>query len=243
MKSTFLTATVLSFAASFSAAFADTPSAERVAQLKAEIRAISDENAFNDKATATKTRAQLNVLVEELIKAYPATSAADQLPALEGSWKQLWSDDFDGESDYGNPIQPDKSTVFQYISKDGWFYNIANAKTPLPFAKPLTLLRGEYIVNSNDLTIEFTKVSARLGGLKASESVETVVEGVEAGKVFTIGAPGGGKYPKGPVGARGTLRNIYLDKDFRLSTGENLTFNQGVTNLYVLDRADSLAAK
>lgn len=223
--------------------FADAPSALRVAEIKSEIRAITGAHTFDNKATAAQTRAELDNLVAELVQAYPDTSAADQLSSVAGAWKQLWSDDFDGESDFGNPIKPDKTTIFQYISKEGWFYNVANATTPLPFVKPLTLLRGDYSVNADDLSIEFTKVSARLNGLQQGESVSAIVEGAEAGKIFTIGAPGGAKYPKGPVGAKGILKNIYIDKDFRLATGENLTFNIGVTNLYVLDRADKLTAK
>ena len=225
----------------FSISNADVPSQIRVQQLKTEIREIANTQAEEDKATGTETRKKLDILVNELALAYPETPAAEQLSALAGPWKQLWSDDRDGESDFGNPVQPNKKSIFQYISNDGWFYNTANAKIGGTIFNPLTFLRGKYTVNAKDFTIEFTKVSSRFNQLKPTESISAIVEGVESGSVFTIGVPGGAKYPKGPVGAQGTLRTVYIDNDFRLATGENLTFNKDETHLYILDRADNLA--
>jgi hypothetical protein len=212
------------------------PSEERIAQLKSEIRKIANERMMDTPAEFAQTRAALDPLVNELRTAYNVPLAKDQLTSLAGSWRQLWSDDSDGDNDFA---KSDRGSVFQVVSDKGWFYNVSDVISPL--TRPLGFLRGEYTPNGERFDIQFTKVSVRLSKLGLTENVPALVNNVEAGTTWTIVAPGGGRYPNGPVGVKGYFTNIYIDDDFRIVTGRNETYNTDLLRMYILDKADALS--
>lgn len=207
-------------------AFAD---AERLTELKEQIREIAIANIGNleDKA---ETRALLEPLVEELSTYHSPAQATDDLELLEGAWKELFSDDEEPEPP---GFRTDRDTVYQVVTKEGYFYNLSNLQG---FITVSGILRGEYTPAGEYLNITFTDVSTRLQKLADGLELFPFVQGIESGKIGTITPPGNNTAPNGPVGARGNIRNIYIDEDFRVATGEN--FADGIVDLFVLDKVD-----
>ncbi|MCA2962097.1 MAG: hypothetical protein IOD12_17735 [Silvanigrellales bacterium] len=201
----------------------------RIAELKAQIRSIAIEN-LGRRDNLPETRALLEPLALELAKFHTPADAAADLPALEGAWKEIFSDDVEPEPPGFSTVRDE---VYQVITTNGYFYNFGNLAGPGPL-KVLGLLRGEYAPTEDFLNIEFTKVSIRPRPLKSGEVLMDVVEKLESGDMFTITPPGNNRAPKGPVGAKGNIKNLFIDGDFRVATGSN--FADGKFDLYVLDK-------
>jgi hypothetical protein len=203
-------------------------SSEEIDSLKAEIRKFSKENLGN-RDNLPALRAQLEPKAQELAKFYKSPGLDAELPALVGSWKEIFSDDVEPEPP---GFSTDRDSTYQVITDKGYFYNLANLKG---FVTVLGVLRGEYKkAENNFLNIEFTKVSVRPSGLNTNENLSELVSKIEDGSVFTITPPGSNQAPKGPVGAKGNIKNIYLDSDFRVAVGSNLA--DGKMDLYILDK-------
>ena len=96
------------------------------------------------------------------------------------------------------------------------------------------VLRGQYKPAGDFLNIEFTRVAIRPNALSDKENLADLAQRIETGKAFTVVPPGNNRAPRGPVGAQGNIRNIYIDSDFRVATGSNIA--DGVQDLYVLDK-------
>lgn len=224
----FVRGIVLAALTSSAAAHAETFS--RAETLKNEIRAIALSNLGN-RDNLEETRALLNPLVEELAGYHAPLSAEADLPSLEGAWKEIYSDDVEPEPP---GFKTDRDSTYQVITRDGYFYNLANLKGAITV---LGVLRGQYKPVGDFLEIEFTRVAIRPNALSEKEDLSELAKRIEAGKVFTIVPPGNNRAPKGPVGAQGNIRNIYIDADFRVATGSN--FADGVQDLYVLDKVNN----
>ena len=223
MKSILSSSVVLSLALT-SVAFGDEA---RIALLKSQIRETAKENLGNRKNLAN-TRAQLQPRVDELSGYFSTPEAANDIPLLQGAWKEIFSDDVEPEPP---GFSTDRDATYQVITPDGYFYNLANLKG---IVTVLGVLRGQYQPAGDFLNIEFTKVTVRPSGLKNNEDLYGTAEKLEAGDVFTITPPGNNRAPNGPVGAKGNIKNLYIDSDFRVATGSN--FADGKYDLYVLDK-------
>lgn len=209
-----------------SVAFSDST---RIEELKQQIRKIAIENIGNFDSIA-ETRARLQPLADEIGQYHNPISAEDDIELLAGSWKQLFSDDKEPEPP---GFKTDRDTVYQVITKDGYFYNLCDLKGLITVAG---ILRGEYKPAGDFLNIQFTKVSVKLTGLSEKVDLNTLVKDIESGKLKTIIPPGTNQAPKGPVGARGNIKNIYIDSNFRIATGQN--FADSKVDLYVLEKVD-----
>ena len=201
----------------------------RIAELKAQVRAISLQNLGN-RDNLSATRATLEPLVQELAKFHSPASAEADLGLTAGAWKEIFSDDVEPEPP---GFKTDRDGVYQVITSEGYFYNFGNLNGPGPL-KLLGVLRGVYTPTADFLNIEFTKVTIRPRPLREGEILTDLVEKLEAGDVFTISPPGDNKFPKGPVGAKGNIKNLFIDGDFRVATGSN--FADGKFDMYVLDK-------
>jgi hypothetical protein len=199
----------------------------RIEVLKQEIREIALQNLGN-RDNLEETRAMLNPLVDELAGYHTPLSAEEDLPSLEGAWKEIYSDDVEPEPP---GFKTDRDSTYQVITREGYFYNLANLKGVITV---LGVLRGQYKPAGDFLNIEFTKVAIRPSALSDKENLVDLAQRIETRKAFTIVPPGNNKAPRGPVGAQGNIRNIYIDADFRVATGSN--FADGVEDLYVLDK-------
>ncbi len=108
---------------------------------------------------------------------------------------------------------------------------------------------------ANELDITFTRFGILPSVLPASQAIGALAESIERGEVGAPGAGGppagppaaaspssssaGGPpagAPRGPVGVKGKLRNLYLDGDLRIALGG--TADQQFNKIYVLQRVN-----
>ena len=204
----------------------------RLLQLKDRILSIAIANGDN-RDNLPEIRDELEPLVQELSTYQEPAAAIDQLDILAGAWKEVWSDDIEPEPP---GFTTDRDRVYQVITRDGYFYNIGGLRGPLR-SRPAGYLRGVYRDAGINLAIEFTRVGFRLQGVNSIGNLLDHIKSVESGATRLINAPGNTNVPNGPVGATGTIRNIYIDQDLRIATGQNDA--DGIQDLYILTRVDS----
>lgn len=169
-------------------------------KLKSRVIGIASANTLRtDEASLRAVRGQLNRLVADLSRKYKTPAVATELEnGFEGTWKQLWTDDFRG-SPPGAPAG-DPAAVYQVITKKGYFYNFSNLIVPTPTGAPRVaigaFLRGEAAqdaANAHVLNIKFTKLGALPTSLPDANVLGALVEDIESGKVAaTTGRPGAG---------------------------------------------------
>jgi hypothetical protein len=202
-------------------------------QLIDEILKIVNQN-INRLDNFKEVRRELDPLVNQLQK-FQDLSAEESLERKIGSWKQLWTDDAD-DLRANNFFQTvDRDQTYQIVFKGGVFYNLTVIKTPL--GRLSGFLRGVYSPDSIDqktLNLEFTKLSLRRRGLsRDGGELSTLTQDLEDGVIGSFGLPfGTDRFPRGPVGAKGTIRTIYIDDFLRIDIGQNKA--DGVEDLFVL---------
>jgi hypothetical protein len=108
--------------------------------------------------------------------------------------------------------------VYQVVSEDGYYYNLGDS-TSFYFLGTTGVLRGEWQSAGSKLNIRFTDVGYRFGRLRRGTDLVSLSESLESGETSTIGIPGGGKAPRGPIGVSGTLETLYVDADLRVERG------------------------
>ena len=220
--------------------------------LKAAVVRIASENTTkSDAESLIAARKKLNPLIADLARSYRTPAVAAELDrGFAGTWKQIWSDDY-RPAPPGAPI-PDPSSVFQVITKNGYFYNFGNQVIPTPPGAPRVVvggfLRGEYTAapGAHILDIKFTRFGVLPGALPDGAAIGVLALDIERGAVGgpgaasradtglqgDAGAPGRG----GPVGVTGRLQNLYLDGDLRIALGG--TKEQQFNKVFVLTRVN-----
>jgi PAP_fibrillin len=196
-----------------------TLSAAELARTKAALREIANANTTRTDNYA-QVRAQVQPLVDKLAKHFGVRPASAKLPLIKGAWKQSWSD-FPFMMNGFNKM--DLNQVYQVVSEDGYYYNLGDS-TAFFFLGTTGVLRGAYTTNGTKLNIEFTNVGFKFGRLSKSRDLVSYASAFEAGTTTSIGIPGGGRAPKGPVGIKGTLETLYADADLRIERGTQTAF-------------------
>ncbi|MDB2447262.1 PAP/fibrillin family protein [bacterium] len=198
---------------------------------KNNILKITSENALKIDNFQV-VREQLSIEIEKLIANTPVNSSS--LSDKLGVWKQLWTDDLDDLRANNAFQKTDKLRTYQVVFDNGIFYNLTEVKTL--FGRFSGFLRGVYEVNGDDLQLEFTKIRLKRGNLGEENELKYLTRDFEIGKVKnTFKIPfASDKYPNGPVGAKGTIRTIYIDKDLRIDIGSNDA--DGVEDLFILQK-------
>lgn len=202
-------------------------------QLIDEILKIVNQN-INRLDNFKEIRAELNPLVNQLQK-FQDLSAEESLERKIGSWKQLWTDDAD-DLRANNFFQTvDRDQTYQIVFEGGVFYNLTVIRTP--FGLLSGFLRGVYspdYIDQKTLNLEFTKLSLRRRGLsREGEQLLTLTQDLEDGLIGSFGLPfGTDRFPRGPVGAKGTIKTVYIDEYLRIDIGQNKA--DGVDDLFVL---------
>jgi hypothetical protein len=222
------------------AAFADPVQSERDA-LKTEILAIAKANTFDTPETLPVTRAALEPLVERLVSLAGSDDVLTQLRKVEGSWYELWSDDREPEKP-GSRLRRD--SIYQVVTGAGFFYNIGTSEStlpvgPTPGATYTSFLRGVYTLNAakNGFEIEFTNLGFIDGWLDAGSNLVDTIYRAESDASFLKAFPFPVKAPRGPIGQRGFLTNVYLDANLRIARGEG--YADGRQDLYVLEKVSA----
>jgi len=226
-----LTGLLLSASLSFAAGV------DRKAELKAAILNIAADNAANTVGELPITRQKLEPLVEELVALNNGEPTVDeQLELIEGAWKEVWSDDREPERPGSRLL---RDTIYQVVSAQGYFYNIAVSETQIPNGPKLentTFLRGAYTLDSvaNGLRIQFTDIGFLPG--RISSGLLGQIEKAESDTSYLKKFPFDLKAPKGPINQTGLLRNVYVDAELRIARG--VADIDGIHDLLILTRAD-----
>ncbi len=220
---------------STTASFAVCP--DRKAELKAAILNIATENSANTIAELPVTREKLEPLVQELVALNKGEPNVDeQLTLVEGTWKEIWSDDREPERP-GSKLLRD--TIYQVVSAQGYFYNIAVSQTQIPngpLVENTSFLRGRYSLDaeSNGLRIQFTDIGYLPG--RIGSGFLGYIDQAESDPNFLKKFPFDLKAPKGPINQTGLLKNVYVDEELRIARG--VADLDGIPDLLVLTRAD-----
>ena len=185
-----------------------------LAATKKQLRAIAYANIANMDNT-DEVRAQVEPLVQKLARHYGVKTAQQKLATVKGAWRQIWSDFPYPEAPF---IKMDPEQVYQVVTDQGYYVNLGDSRAIGIFG--ITgVLRGAYVPNGTKLNVRFTKSAFRFGTLGRGEDLYDLATGLESGERFSLGLPGGGKAPKGPVGISGTLETLYVDADLRIDRG------------------------
>jgi PAP_fibrillin len=203
-----------------------------VQNLKESILKISRENTTN-LTNWPEVRAELNPLIEQLKQSAGPQDAEYVNEKRAGVWKQSWTDDADLLRGETQNFKTDFSRIFQVVLPNGYFYNMSER---VPFAGRLSaFLRGAYSRTDTGIDIEFVNLQSKLGGFGDGENLLDLAYRLETNSVFGVFKPPfEAKYPKGPIGAKGSLQNLYIDDEIRIDLGVNKEDN--IQDLYVLEK-------
>ena len=167
-----------------------------------------------------------------------------------GSWREVWASE---ENDEVLPgfIQPTPGQVYQVIKEDGVGFNIGVNRVGFGPVGANGTFFIELTTQSdfeNELTlVEFINTYQKLGTIDNEPSLAALVGGILDGSRVRNGLFGRGDifqgdqsrtFPNGPIGAKGTLKTIYIDADLRIVEGPN-AFQPEVTDYFVLVRQDT----
>jgi hypothetical protein len=215
-----ISTSLLVSSAGFAGAVQPDPEA-RIEQLKQSIREIAVANTARTD-NYLEVRNQLQPLVNELLALAPDRLEAEKLPLVVGGWRNLWSD-----MPFGEGVDP--TQVYQAVSKDGYYYNVARILTDK--GEFTSFLRGAYSDQGSYLRIEFTANSISPGFQPAGTPVLDLAEDFEAQKIpaTAIG---------GPIGVTGILINAYVDQELRIVTGNSISDTD--LSLFILERAPTI---
>ncbi len=214
----------------------ETNSSSEVERLKQEI--IEMAESFTGQGDPDFSRQQaLEPLVAQLLTLSPQKPIEQRLSLLYGAWKQVW-----GPYDYRNSdrgVDPTIGTdeIYQVISPDGFYYNVApNYLDGNRSQERISLLRGEFKLSNrtgNELDVRFTEypgVDPRpqdialwdLPALAESGQLENRITIVPKWIVKIFFSPG-------------TLEEVYTDENLRILYGKTRT-NFRAKYLYIMTR-------
>lgn len=208
--------------------------ANQIRVLKKQIMDIARSNTYNSPEELPFTREALEPLVQQLNELSSVPPVSIQVGLVEGSWKEIWSDDRE-------PSRPgvtlNRNSVYQVVTKSGYFYNIGTIRGVLPSGQKVEFtgfLRGVYTQDlmTNGLQIQFTRLGYLDGQLPAQTQLFDTIIKAETDSSFLKSFPGDVTAPRGPVGQKGFLQNVYVDGDIRIARGFNYADNQ--QDLYIL---------
>jgi apolipoprotein D and lipocalin family protein len=206
---------------------------ERIDGLKAEIKNIALAN-LERTDNWPAIRAQLDKLIEELVAESGAVQPEDVTQFGGGSWQQIWSDE-------SNPEPPGFSRVwtqiYQVVTPFGYGYNFGVRKTP--GGQEITfILRVKVGMEPDGITAmaEITDAFSRMGRLQANEKLYDLSLAVEAGQAPGVVKREAGRFPNGPIGAKGTFRTVFVDETLKLGYAPNSY--TGAPELFVMLRKD-----
>ncbi len=166
----------------------------------------------------------LRRLTSKLVRISPPRTETDKLAQVAGGWKQEWAD-----LRIGSPNCTDADSIYQVVSPDGYYWNISTTR---PAAGPpsLGLLRGKFAVTPDFLEIEFTNLAVSPVVPPLGTDLVDLATRAERGEFVALP-------PFFPVGVKGELKNVYVDDDLRIVTGDDDSPGS-VDSIFVLTRAD-----
>ena len=225
MKKTFIFALLLLLAGPL---FAQS----RLEDVKRQVIDLSLKNTTNE-SNQPKIREQLRLLTSELVALAGPVNEERWIQYSPGSWRQIWSDEADNTG-AGAPKR-DLSQIYQIISEQGWGFNFGvrqiSENNNVTFA--LAVVAS---VSGNVQTTEITNAYSRSGGLEDTTDLLALAEGIRNKENTGFVERDAGRFPRGPIGAKGELTILFLDQDLKIGTAPNVY--TGVVEMFVLKRID-----
>lgn len=163
--------------------------------------------------------ARLEALVQELESVIPKLSIQEKAQKIFGSWRQVYGP-YSEKADGTIPKGFDTSSVYQIVSPEGFYYNVARVK--FLGIDSIILLKGKYEILENGIKATFTKNSLYFKKV-TNKNLPTLPLKLEAGEIKVVNLPK--SLP--PVGTSGMLKEVYADKDIRILRGESPTYTKG----------------
>lgn len=231
MKNLILTVSFFIFAASASA---DQPARPKIESLKQQISNLAAANTTNSE-NRDSVRVQLDALISELSMLSGPVNEQTWIDFATGSWQQIWSDERDN-SPPGAPKQ-DLTQIYQFISSEGWGFNfgerIISETQSVTFALAVT---GS--VSGNQQTTEITQAFFRPSPLLKNESLSELSDKIRSRGDSGFTLQNAGRFPRGPIGAKGVLSFAFLDRDLKIGYAPNVF--TGALELFVLRKVESV---
>lgn len=205
---------------------------------------IATERANSNSQSIPGSRLKMAEFIKELKEVAPKKSYEETLRLTLGSWQEIWSDE-------QNPLPPGQKilrpNVYQVLREDGVGFNFGVRSISLPngaqiLATSVIQLAFEAAPESVETKVTFLKTFSKAGGLESESSLAALAEGLLDGSRVND-RPNGYKqdeerrFPRGPVGATGTLETVYIDENLRIVQGPN-PFSK-VVDTFILVRNDS----
>lgn len=189
---------------------------------------VATERAASNSATIPASRRRMADFISELKEATTKKPFDEELRLSQGSWQQIWSD-------AQNPIPPGQSflmtKVYQVIRSDGFGFNFGIRTITLPngaemIATSAILLQLQAERELGLVKVTFLKTFSKQGDLSEEPSLAELAQGLLDGARVNGNVNGfkqdvERRFPRGPVGAVGTLDTIYIDENFRIAQGPN----------------------
>jgi hypothetical protein len=202
--------------------------------LKNAIREISLENMENDTNRA-EIRAQLEALTLQLKAIAPKVTEERIVQYSPGGWQQIWSD----EQNMDPPGAPkrDLSQIYQVVNAGGWGFNFGMREVS-PNQNVTFALAVVASVSGDQQTTEITKAYMNPRGLVAGESLIDMANTIHNGSNQEFQERNAGRFPKGPIGAKGVLQLHFIDEELKIGMSPNV-YN-GKIELFVMERTETV---
>lgn len=198
--------------------------------LKNQITEISWQNISNE-TNRQEIREKIDFLLTNLRKLKPEVTQEDLVRYSPGSWQQIWSDEM--MMDPPNAPQRDLAQIYQVVNVGGWGFNFG--VRALSTGQRITFGLGVVAsVNGNQQTTEIVKAYMRSTGLQIGENLSEISNAIHSGTSLDFNERNAGRFPNGPIGARGILTIQFIDEDLKIGTAANVY--TGKVELFVMER-------
>lgn len=212
-----------------------------IASIKALAKSATERAQKDGGVSIPASRLKFAEFISDLKEASPKKPFEETLRLKVGSWQEIWSDE-------QNPTPPNqkilKPQVYQVIREDGVGFNFGVRSIAIPNG-PTVLgtagiqLKTEALPESEEVKVTFIKTFSKKGDLSQEASFTELAQGLLDGsrinaEDFKIEEER--KFPRGPVGAVGFLKTVYIDDNFRIDQGPN-PFSK-VVDTFILVRTD-----
>lgn len=229
--------TLIMAAAAFPSIALSNPEPRNVSTIKAEIVTLARSFAGQGDEDFSRQK-RLQPLVAELLRAAPQPLVKDRIDLLSGAWRQIW-----GPYDYRNSdargIDPDTTPdeIYQVVFPGGYYWNV----TPQRGSDKIVLLRGEYapVGETNFVKARFTRFPGNKGRpeglqlwkLAALAERRQLPNPVTIVPEFVVSLFFGGGY----------LREVYTDRDLRITYGGSSMADRSTEFIYVMERVGDVS--
>lgn len=190
------------------------PSPEQSAQIKEQKEIILQLAEKYRGDNSPGPRAELEAAVDALLAMTEQKPIEERIKKLPRAWEQVY-----GPTSYGRNISItlDPNRIYQVVMKDGYYYNVGYSQFLNGRITTTGLLRGEYQIKDNALSIKFTKNLISLKNIPSDIDLVALARLAEHKNLATLPIP---LSPR--AREAGMLSEDYIDDTLRITHGGNL---------------------